>query len=53
MDHPQPQCQERLLMKVTLVVPVYSVPFRKVPLEAAREASRMSLVSLMPELHVL
>lgn len=40
-------------MKVTLVVPVHSVPFRKVTLEAAGEAPRMSLVSLIPELHVL
>lgn len=40
-------------MKVTLVVSVHSVPFRKVTLEAAGEALRMRLVSLMPEIHVL
>lgn len=40
-------------MKVTLVVPVHSVPFRNVTLEAVGEAPRVSLLSLMLDLHVL
>lgn len=51
MNHPQPECQGCLLMKVTLMVSILPFPFRKVTLEAGGGGGdrKDSLVSLMPE----
>lgn len=55
MNHPQPECQGCLLMKVTLMVSILPLAFRKVTLEAmgGGRDRKDSLVSQMPDPHAL